>query len=711
MDTILDTLNEEQQKAVVCTEGYVRVVAGAGTGKTKALTHRYAYIVRELGISAANILCVTFTNKAANEMKRRVKRMLGEQYDTSFVATIHSFCVRVLREDIGKLFYPASFVVLDNADRKKILEEIYDEMGLHMDSANFNSVIDMIEAYKDPLGYLNFVTDPNYDFKEKKPKSRNEAIIYRYIEKQKKYFALDFVDIINFTQYLLQKHADVLEKWQNRLHYIQIDEFQDVTYREFLLMQMLSGINQNLFVVGDPDQNVYEWRGSDMKIILDFATQMRPCTDVIMSRNYRSSPEILAASNALIAKNRNRIKKELFTENTPQGKPVHFHAKSDKDEIKYITDKIIEHTASGGSLNDLAIMYRSNYVSRFVEQGLLQANIPYIVYGGVGFYERMEIKDVLSYMRLVASGDDLSFLRIVNVPRRKIGKIKLGYVKGIAERENCTYYEAMKRHCDNPIFSGCKAKEFIEAIEHLREFLEELSVSELLQRILIETEYEAYIRESGDMDRLDNITELLRSIVLQENEFGEHLSLSMFLQNISLIKDVESEEKDDKIRIMTIHTAKGLEFDTVFIAGMSDGTMPSARALESRQNEALEEERRLCFVAMTRAKRKLYLSESEGFALRGTTKIPSRFLFDIDDGCLERIGNIPEEFKIDYQQKTLNTAPPTDDLFIVGARVNHRIFGDGVIESIDTATRTYLIKFRHNVKPISFDFKGLSTVK
>lgn len=582
MDHILASLNKEQLEAVTTTEGYVRVIAGAGTGKTKALTHRYAYIVQELGISPSNILCLTFTNKAASEMKNRIKKMLGNDFDTSFVSTIHAYCVRILREDISKLFYPESFIVLDTSDQKKILEEVYDEYNVKLDTASFESMIEYIKDYKDKLTYLEFFS-PNFDMRTLTSNSIKEKIILRYMEKQRKYFGLDFADLINFVIHIFDKYPEIELKWQKRLHYIQVDEFQDITVKEYKLIVRLSALHKNLFVVGDPDQNIYEWRGSKMNILIDFADNHTPCKTIIMNQNYRSTPEILQVANSLIEKNKIRIKKDLITNKEHKEKVEYFHGKNDKTEIQYIIDKIRKHVNEGGKYSDCAILYRSNYVSRFIEQGLIANNIPYIVYGGIGFYDRSEIKDVLSYMRLISNSDNLSFMRIINVPRRKIGKTKTDFIKNIAESQNISYYEALKQNIDKNIFKGSNAKEFVQVIENLKEQSKTLSVSELLQRILIETKYEYYIRESGNMDRLDNITELLRNIVMMENEYGEYLSLNMFLQMISLTKDNDLEDKNDRVKIMTAHTAKGLEFDIVFVVGLSDGIFPAARALEERK--------------------------------------------------------------------------------------------------------------------------------
>ena len=721
MTDILYGLNPAQREAVTKTEGYVRVIAGAGAGKTKALTHRYAYIVSELGISPSNILCITFTNKAANEMKKRIKAMLGDEFDTSFVATLHAFCTRVLREDISKLFYPENFIVLDNIDQKKILEEVYDEMDIKMDTASFKFMIDQIRYYKNRITYVEYLSDPHFDYSTLVSGKKTDEIMFRYIKKQRKYFGLDFFDLINFTIYLFRAYPDILKKWQNRLHYIMVDEFQDITAKEFKLIRRLSEGNQNLFVVGDPDQNIYEWRGANMDVLVDFEGWLNNrcfenqygfrCHDIIMSENYRSTRPILAVANSLIEKNSNRVKKELFTQKQGGQTVEYFHGKNDKEEIKYITDRITAHVKDGGKYSDFAVLYRSNYVSRFVEQGFLTANIPYVVYGGIGFYERAEIKDVLSYMRLVNNpDDDLSFLRIINVPRRKIGKIKLDVLKDYAEKNQVSLYKALSVCYLYDSFKGCKAGEFLAAMENLRTLANTLSVSELLARIIKDTGYELYIRESGDIERLDNISELLRGIVTQETEFGEHLSLATFLQTVTLLRDSDAPDKSDCVKIMTLHTSKGLEFETVFLVGLTEGIFPSARSLEERKKEALEEERRLCFVGITRAKKNLYLTESEGFGVKGYSKVPSRFLFDIDPALLHTVGEVPQEMRHQTAVQSKEFDGGNDRVYKKGDQLRHKVFGEGIIEEVDEKTRTYFIRFTNGIKPISFDYKGLSHI-
>ncbi len=721
MQNLTDRLNPSQIEAVTATEGYIRVIAGAGTGKTRALTHRYAWLVNEYGISPSNILCITFTNKAANEMKKRIKAMLGEAFDTSFVATLHAFCTRVLREEISRLFYPENFIVLDNVDQKKILEEVYDEMGIRMDTASFRFMIDQIRYYKNLITYVSYLADPDFDYDTLTSDKPSDEIMFRYIKKQRKYFGLDFFDLINFTIYLFRTFPEVLEKWQARLCYIMVDEFQDITAKEFKLIRRLTEANRNLFVVGDPDQNIYEWRGANMDVIVNFESWLNnPCfenqlgltaSDVILAENYRSVPPILETANSLIEKNANRVKKELVPHRSGGEKVTWFHGKNDKDEIAWICEKIRQHTESGGKYADFAVLYRSNFVSRFIEQGFLEKNIPYTVYGGVGFYERAEIKDVLSYMRLADNpADDLSFKRIINMPRRKIGKVKLQALELYAAEHRLSLYDSLKALCGTDIFRSTGAQKFIGAMEDIRAQIRETPVSELLQKILRETGYELYIRESGDIERLDNVTELLRSIVTQEADFGEPLTLTAFLQHITLLRDSDVEDTKDCVKIMTIHTAKGLEFDNVFLTGMTEGIFPSARSLEERKNEALEEERRLCFVAMTRAKNRLWLTESEGFGVKGFSKVPSRFLSDIDPSLLEMVGQLPDALLAEQQvqKKVFDKIEKTT--YAVGDQVRHKAFGEGMVERVDEKTRTYYIRFVNGIRPISFDYTGLSHV-
>lgn len=707
MSDLLSDLNPSQREAAETTEGYVRVLAGAGTGKTRALTRRYAYIAGELGVPPRNLLCLTFTNKAADEMKRRVRSLLGEDCDTSFVSTIHAFCVRVLREDISKLFYPEAFIVLDSADSKKLLEEIYDELGLKLDAASFRTMLDKSEMWKKDRKYIDYLK-PGFDFRSLSPADRDEAVLLRYVEKQRKCFGLDFPDLINFVMQIFDRFPDVLSKWQERLWYVMVDEFQDVTDLEYQLIVRLSGGHGNLFVVGDPDQNIYQWRGSDPGIIIDFEKHLSPCRTVMMNTNYRSTPEIVAAANCLISKNHIRIEKSLEATRPGGCLPVHFHSKTEEDELKFVSDTIKALADSGTKLRDIALLYRAGYLSRGLEEKLRAENIPYSVCGGVGFYDRAEIKDILSYLRLIASGDDLSFLRVLNLPRRRIGRPKLAFIRERAEAGETSLYEAMRDNISDPIFSGCGAAAFVKTVEKLRGLSQTLPVSELLQRTLLLTGYEAYLRENGDMERLDNLSELLRGIIAFENSYGEPLTLAQFLQNVSLLRDSDIENAADRVRLMTMHTAKGLEFPVCILFGMSEGIFPSSRSLESRSASGLEEERRLAYVAVTRAEKRLYLTDSEGSDIRGNPKIPSRFLFDIDGALLERIGTISEQLVFEASRRAASQEEERDFLLSVGQAVVHKVFGDGVVENVLADDRTYLVRFPSGLRPISFSYKGMT---
>jgi DNA helicase-2/ATP-dependent DNA helicase PcrA len=658
--------------------------------------------------------------------------MLGDEIDTSYVSTLHSFCVRVLKEDIGRLFYPENFIVLDTADQKNVLEEVYEELGIKMDTATFEFMINTkIRTFKNKILYGDYMADPRDVIGDFEASDMEKKVIVRYMEKQKKYFGLDFFDIINFAVCLFKKHEDILNKWQECFNYIMVDEFQDTNTKELRLIRILSDFHQNLFVVGDPDQNIYEWRASKMEILLEFDNYIRgyftgndplptywpdhvipelraDIKTILLNQNYRSTPEILKASNSLIAKNKNRIEKELHTEN-PSGAAIeHFHGKKDALEIKYITDKINNHIDNGGKYSDVAILYRSAYVSRFIEQGLLKNNIPYVVYGGVGFYERREIKDVLSYLRLVASGDDLSFNRVINVPRRKMGKNKVAFLREKAESENASLYDTLKKYLYAPILKGSGAEKFVRVIENIKKYAETAQVSELLQRLLIDTGYEQYIRESGEMERLDNVSELIRSIVALETEHGETLTLPVFLQEISLNRDKDEDDKKDCVKIMTVHIAKGLEFHTVIVAGLSEKIFPSARSLEERREKALEEERRLCYVAMTRAKKQLFMTESEGFGIKGYMKTPSRFLFDIDNKYITRAGgSIDSEIMEEHEFQTIIRKSSVNEQYPVGTKVKHKIFGEGVVEDVNYNTQSYTIRFLIGTKSIRFDYRNL----
>ncbi|MCA0984088.1 UvrD-helicase domain-containing protein [Halobacillus yeomjeoni] len=718
MEELLNGLNESQQEAVVSTEGYIRVIAGAGSGKTRALTHRYAFIVNELGVDPSNILSVTFTNKAAHEMKRRVKKLIDGEQDTGFIATYHGFCVRVLREDIHRLFYPKNFIILDVEDQKILLREIFEEMELKMNDKTFKRILDKIGILKGNTHYVQQMIlrgeMPNID----DAGDLDGQIIQRYLKKQKRVYGLDFDDLLNFVFVLFDQYGEVLEKWQDRLFYIQVDEFQDSSSKQFELVKKLSDKHGNLFVVGDPDQTIYEWRGADPKYIVEFEQFFEDTQTIFLKQNYRSTPEILSLGNALIQHNYFRVDKDMNTANPPGVKAIHYHGKDEVEEAKWVVhriQKILEDQKA--ELREIAILYRAKYLSRFIEQELIHANIEYTIFGGFKFFDRMEIKDALAHLRMIAFGDDLSFSRIINVPKRQIGKKRMAFLRSRAEEENLTLYDALKKYSTHDRFKRTGADSFIQAIERLRKRRSEISVSELLQEALQLTGYEAYRREDGDQERLDHLTELLHSIVQYEQTLGEDMDLEEYLQMISLYTDDDRDDQVDSVKLMTIHTAKGLEFPYVFVVGMTESVLPNVRALRARKERALEEERRLAYVAVTRAERELYLTESEGFQNGGQKKYPSRFIFEVEDDLYERIGEL-EDALIEEAKEYIKASHPGQkeaeiEGYAKGTRVKHPVFGEGTIEDIDENKNTYRVFFdgMKAPRPISRNFKKLEKVE
>jgi DNA helicase-2/ATP-dependent DNA helicase PcrA len=629
-DKILENLNEQQVQAVTTTEGYVRVIAGAGSGKTKALTSRYAYLVEALGINAANILCVTFTNKAANEMRNRVKRLVGEDNDYGYITTYHGFCVKVLREDINKVQYPKQFVIMDVEDQKTILRDVYEDLGINSKDCSHKQAIKHIGILKESTNYLEYIADgkdviTGSEQLLKDSKVLLDQVFLKYLEKQQRNFALDFNDLINFTVYIFGKYTDVLEKWQQRLFYIQVDETQDSSPKQFYLVDILSQMHKNLFVVGDPDQTIYEWRGAKPELLVNFDKKYPNTQTVIMNQNYRSTPNILNLSNYIIKNNKIRIDKDMFTNNPNGVDVVHYHAKSDFDEGLFVVSEIQELVKENQSkYGDFAILYRANHISRMIEQSLIKEQIPYSIWGGIRFFERKEIKDVLSYLRLIVFGDDLSFLKIINTPSRKLGKVWINSIKQLAEQNNTSLYETI----ENNSLNRQSATEFINLIKEFKKRKDEILVSDLVKEILDKTGLTEMYRADGDEERLENIKELQNAIITIENDDTEKLTLENYLQEIALYTDMDVDDnKTDRVKLMTIHTAKGLEFPYVFLCGFTDGVLPSYMSMKERR---LEEERRLTYVAITRAEKAFYMTESEGYNFQtGMNKYPSiRFPVD-----------------------------------------------------------------------------------
>ena len=737
-DNVLTKLNDKQREAVFETEGYVRVIAGAGSGKTKLLVSRYAYLVQEYGIDSANILCVTFTNKAAGEMKKRIRALIGDGYDTNLICTYHGFCNRLLRDNPEKLFLNKQFQIIDSYQQKTILSEIYQKYELKLDYASFESILHKLGQFKSNSDYVPRICNPEPCQIMDQIVEQEDQIMEDFLQRQKATYSLDFNDLIAFAIYVLERDADVREKWQEKLNYIMVDEFQDSSSREMTLINILSRKYQNLMIVGDPDQNIYEWRGSDVKLLVDFDKTHEPTNTIFLNQNYRSTPQILKCANTLIEKNVLRLKKDLFTDNPFGDKVIHYHSRNDFEEMDQIVSNIKRLMKSEGcNYSDFAILYRSGFLSRIAEKKLVEANIPYEIYGGVKFYQRMEILDILAYLKLIAFDDDASFKRIINTPRRKFGRAKLTRLENIKEgleempvsvdgqvslddymdpeydlarngRIN-SLYETLKEGIsakDKDFYSNYILS-FVALVDRIRQLKNKMRISEIVNEVTSASGYEQYIRELGDEERLDNLAEFKRIANEFEREFGENLTLEEFLQQIALQSGEGSDADQDAVKLMTIHAAKGLEFPTVFILGFTEGIFPSSKTIEERKELGLEEERRLCYVAITRAEKHLFLMDSEGVSPKGIKKLCSRFLDEIGTDNYTTIGKISEELK-DESRKYINKL--NSELTVnnsespgkgIGESVEHHIFGHGVIEASDDKRNSYIVKFDSLSQPRS----------
>lgn len=708
---ILDRLNRSQTEAVTATEGYIRVIAGAGSGKTRALSHRFAFLVNEIGILPGNILCVTFTNKSANEMRQRIHNLTGDN-DTGYINTFHGFCVSVLQEESYAVQYPKSFLVLDNSDIDSMLKIIYEERGLTLRNMTFSSARDMIEIrklYKEPEYYQDMITmsiDQIYE-KYMQATETSEIIFYGYLYQEKKCFGLDYNDLIKFTLYIFENNEEIKQKWQKRLQYIMIDEFQDIDDLQYRLMCVLCGYHKNLFIVGDPDQTIYTWRGANVKYLLDFHRNFPDVQTIMMMENYRSTPEILRAANSLISKNLLRMKKNLIPTLPSGGSVLCCHGENQEKEALWMAEQIKILKEKGVPYKDITILYRAHYLTRSIEQVFLKEEIPYTIYSGVQFFGRMEIKDALSYLRMIAYRDDLSFLRIANVPKRNLGERRMKFIQEYAGENSCSLYEALCRNLDQDIFKGTKAGEFVQLIESFAANYQDRPVSEILSAVLDLSGYERMLRTEGNQERLDNLAELKQSVYEYETTCGEEAMLEHYLAHVALFSNSDAQPDHDKVKLMTVHTSKGLEFPYVFLCGMNEGIFPSRK---TKTREGMEEERRLAFVAMTRAKKRLYLSEAKGRNLDGSPRYPSRFILDIDQNLLE-YDRKPEEGLIKEAREYIELSSRcllTDEApshYPIGQKILHKIFGPGTIVDVDTEKSAYAILFDGMETPRTISFR------
>ena len=685
-------LNEKQQQAVEATEGRVRVVAGAGSGKTRVIAHRYAYLVNDVGISPGNILCLTFTNKAAQEMKRRISGMVDRGSVNDFICTIHSFCAKFLRREIYRIGYPKNFTIIDEEDAKQLAKQAMIEFDIDRKKITAERFLKGVAALKgyEPTHYIQKHLLPNSS-------SFAPDATVRYLRLQLKHFALDYDDLLYFTLYILNHFPEANKYWTEKLNYLMVDEVQDCTGDDWKLLHALTSHHGNLFIVGDPDQAIYEWRGANPKIFVDFKAK----TDIILNQNYRSTPDILDVANKIIENNKNRVPKDLFTIKLNERQPVHVHSKSEREEADFIAKRIEEGIKDGMTPNQFAVLYRSSFLSRQIETALLKRKIPYTVWGGIRFFERKEIKDVLSYLRLVANeDDDISFRRIINLPARKFGDSSLKTLVSISEEEGIPLMTALRRHIGEKPFNKPTLSKFIELIDGARGRVPLMRVSDLADWVMKESGLGDLYRNDEEEERLENIAELINS--MKEFEAGRidegDADLISYLQEVSLYTNVDRTVESEKVRLMTIHQSKGLEFPEVFVIGLTEGVFPNHRSIRERREDGEEEERRLMYVAVTRAEKMLWLCESEGYMNdTGALKYPSRFLTEVPDWMLKLEGVMDPSLKEGTQQMVAmlreelgnNAEKPLTN----GTRVAHKIFGEGIIEAYDASSKSYKVRF------------------
>ncbi|WP_240666787.1 DNA helicase PcrA [Longirhabdus pacifica] len=699
-------LNDEQREAVKSIEGPLLIMAGAGSGKTRVLTHRIAYLIATNKAAPWNIMAITFTNKAAREMKDRVSQLVGPLGNDIWVSTFHSLCVRILRRDIERIGYTSNFTILDSSDQLSVIKGCLKELNYDVKKFEPRAIQSFISSAKNELdtpdrfaekhsGYFEEVVSQVYTLYQKKLKTNN---------------ALDFDDLIMKTIELFQQMPEVLERYQHQFQYIHVDEYQDTNRAQYMLCQMLADKYKNLCVVGDSDQSIYKWRGADISNILNFEKDYPDATVILLERNYRSTSNILDAANAVIANNIGRKAKNLWTDAGQGNKITVFNADSDHGEGYFMTSTIRKNLDQGKKYSDHAILYRTNAQSRVIEEVLIKSEIPYQMVGGVKFYDRMEIKDILAYLRLIANpDDDISLQRIINVPKRGIGAATLDKLGQIASQKGISMFATLGELTFSELSTRVVAKleQFKQLMDQLTQMLEYLSVTELTEEMLKRTEYRDQYQRENTLEakaRLENIEEFL-SVTLEFEKRNEDKSLVSFLTDLALIADIDTMNEDtegkpsDAVVMMTLHSAKGLEFPVVFIPGMEESIFPHSRSLQ--EEEELEEERRLAYVGITRAEKELYLTHAQSRIIFGrmSSNMRSRFIDEIPDelmemqnerGGMSATGSSFSSFGQKNKSTTVKTktagvkrnpSPDVEDME-VGHKVEHAKWGQGVVVAV-----------------------------
>lgn len=723
--SIYDKLNEQQKEGVFTTEGAVLILAGAGSGKTGVLTHRIAHLIDDLGVNSYNILAITFTNKAAKEMKERVDRLVGMGADSAWIMTFHAACVRILRRYICRIGYDNNFTIYDTDDQKSVIKDILKRKNLDPKQYKDRTILSVISNAKDNL----ISPDDMYQSSGGNYNTMKTAEIYReYQEQLKKNNAVDFDDIIGLTVKLFNEDKEVLRYYQERFRYIMVDEYQDTNRAQFNLIRLLAGGHGNLCVVGDDDQSIYKFRGADINNILDFEKYFNDAKIIKLEQNYRSTQKILDVANEVIKNNAGRKDKRLWT-SVKDGTKVIFNVyENGYEEARGIAEDIAHrHLHDRKDYSDFAILYRTNAQSRSLEEKLIEKNIPYRIYGGINFYARREIKDILAYLKTIDNArDDLAVKRILNVPKRGIGAASVAKVDDYAYENDITFYVALRQAKEVPGLQRAvsKVEGFVTQIEVLKSKSQYIGVGKLIEEIIETVGYSDYIDAESESDeqateRRQNIDELISKAVQYEETVDEP-SLSGFLEEVALVADIDNlDENNDMVSLMTIHSAKGLEFPIVYLAGMEDGLFPSYMSISTGDESDIEEERRLCYVGITRAKETLIMSAARMRTVRGETQMnrTSRFVREIPKELLAEsaqmlkknseyssiIGKDHMELPVrkrgqvafnSYQREAISNTvfdKKTDSApdYVVGDRVRHIKFGEGTVADMINGGRDY----------------------
>ncbi|EKN5172947.1 DNA helicase PcrA [Staphylococcus pseudintermedius] len=699
MNPLVANMNKEQSEAVRTTEGPLLIMAGAGSGKTRVLTHRIAYLLDEKDVSPYNILAITFTNKAAKEMKERVQALVGEEAEVIWMSTFHSMCVRILRRDADRIGIERNFTIIDPTDQKSVIKDVLKRENIDPKKYEPRIFIGEISKLKNDL-----LTPAKAEAEADDFYSRMVATVYKgYQQQLVRNQALDFDDLIMTTIRLFERVPDVLDFYQNKFQYIHVDEYQDTNTAQYTLVNMLAQKFKNLCVVGDSDQSIYGWRGANIHNILSFEKDYPNARTIFLEQNYRSTKTILQAANEVIRHNTERKPKGLWTANQ-QGEKIHYYeAMSERDETEYVVREIFKQQKKGKRYKDMAVLYRTNAQSRVLEETFLKSNIPYVMVGGQKFYDRKEIKDLLSYLRLIAnSADDISLQRIINVPKRGIGPSSVEKIATYAVDHELTMFDALAE----VDFIGLSKKvtqaaaEFYQLMSNLMQEQEFLEVSEIVDEVLEKSGYREMLEREQSIEsrsRLENIDEFMSVPVdYEKNTPLEEQSLINFLTDLSLVADVDGANLDDGVTLMTMHSAKGLEFPIVFIIGMEESIFPHIRAIQSESDHEMEEERRISYVAITRAEEELYLSHATSRTLFGRpqSNARSRFLNEIPEELLDlperqhatTIGSRKRQpAKRGFSQRAVknSASSSTASNWKVGDKVMHKSWGEGMVSNVN----------------------------